>query len=95
MPAYAVFTREKLRDPAEMKEYGALAGAARAGHELKPLVVYGKFEVLEGPGIDGVVILEFPTMEAAKAWYDSPAYRAAREHRFKGADYRVVIVQGI
>jgi Domain of unknown function (DUF1330) len=31
----------------------------------------------------------------AKAWYNSPAYREAREHRFKGAEYRVVIVQGM
>jgi uncharacterized protein (DUF1330 family) len=41
-----------------------------------------------------VVILEFPTFEEAKAWYDSPAYRKVREHRYKGADYRAVIVQG-
>jgi uncharacterized protein (DUF1330 family) len=38
---------------------------------------------------------EFPTIEAAKAWYDGPAYREAREHRFKGAEYRAVIVQGV
>jgi uncharacterized protein (DUF1330 family) len=38
---------------------------------------------------------EFPTFEAAKAWYDSPAYREAREHRFKGANYRAFIVQGV
>jgi uncharacterized protein (DUF1330 family) len=34
-------------------------------------------------------------IEAAKAWYNSPAYREAREHRFKGAEYRAVIVQGV
>ena len=28
-------------------------------------------------------------------WYDSPAYREVREHRYKGADYRAVIVQGV
>ena len=39
-------------------------------------------------------LLEFPTFEEAKAWYDSPAYRKVREHRYKGADYRAVIVQG-
>jgi uncharacterized protein (DUF1330 family) len=42
-----------------------------------------------------MVILAFPTIEAAKAWYDSPAYREAGEHRFKGAEYRAVIVQGM
>ena len=58
-------------------------------------VAYGKGETLEGAPIDGAVILEFPTIEAAKAWYDSDAYRAAREHRFKGADYRAFITEGL
>ena len=52
-------------------------------------------EVLEGPEVEGVVILEFPSFDEAKAWYDSPAYREVREHRFRGADYRAVIVEGI
>ena len=31
----------------------------------------------------------------AKAWYDSPAYREAREHRFRGADYRAILFEGL
>jgi uncharacterized protein (DUF1330 family) len=58
-------------------------------------VLYGKYEVLEGAEVQGVVILEFPTVADAKAYYDSPAYREAREHRFKAADYRVLIVEGV
>ena len=47
------------------------------------------------PGlVGGVVILEFPTFDEPKVWYDSPAYREVREHRYKGADYRAVIVEG-
>ncbi len=42
-----------------------------------------------------MAILEFPTFEEAKTWYDSPAYREAREHRLKGADYHAVIVEGL
>lgn len=95
MTAYIVFTREKLRDPAAIKEYGKAAAGAREGHNVKTLAAYGKIEVKEGPEIAGVVILEFPTFEEAKAWYESPAYQAACEHRFKGADYRAVIVQGL
>ena len=94
MPAFIVFTRDKTRDPAELAIYTQKAGPASAGHAVKPLAVYGHHEVLEGDPVEGVVILEFPTFEEAKAWYDSPAYRDAREHRFKGADYRAVIVQG-
>jgi uncharacterized protein (DUF1330 family) len=95
MAAYIVFTREKLRDKAEFDTYSGMAGATMAGHTVKPHVVYGKCETLEGAPIEGAVIVEFPTVEEAKAWYDSPAYKAAREHRFKGADYRVFITEGL
>jgi uncharacterized protein (DUF1330 family) len=95
MSAYVVFTREKLRDQTEFETYSKMAGATMAGHEVKPHVVYGKCETLEGAPIEGAVIVEFPTMEAAKAWYDSPAYREARVHRFLGADYRAFITEGL
>ncbi len=57
------------------------------GHAIKKHALCGKFEVLEGAEVQGVVILEFPTVAEAKAYYESPAYREAREHRFKAADY--------
>jgi uncharacterized protein (DUF1330 family) len=95
VPAYMVFIRDKTNDAQEMQIYGQKAGPASAGHPIKPLAIYGKHEVVEGPAIEGAVIVEFPDMEAAKAWYDSPGYTEAREHRFKGADYRAFIVEGI
>jgi uncharacterized protein (DUF1330 family) len=95
MPAFAIFIRDKTLDPAELDTYGKMAGGTMAGHTMIPRAVYGKHEVLEGPDVEGVVILEFPTLEAAKAWYDSPAYTEAREHRFRGAEYRALIVEGI
>jgi uncharacterized protein (DUF1330 family) len=95
MAAYIVFTREKMRDKPSYDTYAGKSRATLAGHTVKPLAVYGKHETLEGAPIDGAVIMEFPTMEAAKAWYDGPAYAEARVDRFKGADYRVFIVEGI
>lgn len=95
MPALIVFTRESTKDPAELATYSQQARGALAGHPVTPRAAYGRHEVLEGAPVEGVVILEFPTFDEAKAWYDSPAYRAAREHQFKGADYRVVIVEGV
>jgi uncharacterized protein (DUF1330 family) len=95
MTAYIVFTREKLRNAEAFATYGSMAGSTLAGHQAKPLAFYGPCETLEGAPIEGAVVVEFPTIEAAKAWYDSPAYAEAREHRFKGADYRVFITQGL
>jgi len=95
MSAYIVFTREKMRNRDEYERYREKARPAAAGHSLKPLALYGRHEVLEGPPIEGAVILEFPTVEAARAYYDSPAYQDAVRHRFLAADYRVFIVDGV
>ncbi|WP_439814649.1 DUF1330 domain-containing protein [Zavarzinia sp. CC-PAN008] len=95
MSAYVVFIKDRVRDAEEFATYGKKAGASMAGHTVKPLSVYGKCETLEGPPIEGSVIVEFPSIEAAKAWYNSPAYTDARKHRFLGADYRVFITEGL
>jgi uncharacterized protein (DUF1330 family) len=39
-------------------------------------------------------MLEFPTVQEAKAWYCSPEYQAAAIHRKASAIYRVFIVEG-
>lgn len=92
-PAYVVFTREKTLDQAELETYWKKVAASLEGHPMKVLSGYGPYEVLEGDKTEGVVIAEFPSMEAAKAWYYSPAYQAAREHRLKGAVYRGILVE--
>ena len=92
--AYVVFIRERTRDAAELKTYSPKAAASLDGHPVTLLAAYGRQEVLEGPEAEGVVIVRFPSFTEAKAWYESPAYRAAREHRFKGADYRAILVEG-
>jgi uncharacterized protein (DUF1330 family) len=95
MSVYMVFTREKMLDPQEMATYSQLVPDTLVGHPLKILALYGAQENLEGPANEGTVILEFPSVAAAKAWYDGPAYREVREHRFKGANYRVTLVTGV
>ena len=95
MPVYGIFIRETTRDRSELEAYTPKAAASMTGHAMKVLAAYGRQEVLEGPEVEGVVVVEFPSMAEAKAWYDSPLYREAREHRFRGADYRAVLVEGV
>ena len=75
MVAYVVFTRERMRNREEYERYREKSRPVNAGHPLKPLALYGKYEVLEGPAMEGAVILEFPTVEAAKNYYHSPAIK--------------------
>jgi uncharacterized protein (DUF1330 family) len=95
MSAYMIFTRDKMLDPAEMDAYNKNVAATVTGHPGKVLAYYGAHQDLEGAPTEGTVILEFPTRDAALDWYNSPAYKTVREHRFKGATYRVTLVQGV
>lgn len=95
MAAYVIFIRNRITDQAAMDAYSKLAAGARGDHPIKPLAFYGRAEALEGDAVDGIVIIEFPDMASAHAWYDSPAYQEAKQHRLKGADYRVVLVEGL
>lgn len=95
MPAYVIFTREgAIRDASQMEQYGAKAQGAPPG-TMTPLAAYGAIHGLEGEAPDGAVVLQFPSVEEARSWYNHPAYQDAIPHRQKGADYRVFIVEGL
>ena len=95
MPAYMVFTRLRTRNPEEVKLYAEQAPKFLAGHTIKFLAQFGRFEVKEG-GVSRVLqILEFRSFAEAEAWYESPAYQNASQHRHKGEDYSAVIVEGV
>jgi uncharacterized protein (DUF1330 family) len=91
---YLIFT-EAVHDPAGLVEYGRAAAPAMAGRDFAVLVVADDHEVLEGEWTGTrTVILEFPSVEAARDWYRSPEYQAAIPIRQAAADCRGVIVAG-
>ena len=60
------------------------------------LVRGGEVEAIEGdPGIARFVILEFPSVEAAHRFYDSPEYQAILPHRLDNARSTLFIVNGV
>jgi len=95
MTAYLIQTRIETTDQAELDTYTALARPTLAGHPVSPLVAYGNQQTLEGEPSEGVVIFAFPSKDEALAWYQSPDYAAAREHRARGARYQVTLVDGL
>lgn len=96
MAAYVLFIREEpVRDAAEMAIYSQMNRTNPRDPNLLPLSVYGAVEALEGEAPDGLILLQFPTVEDAKAWYNSPGYQAALPHRKNGADYRALIIPGL
>ncbi len=83
-----------VTDPEAYKGYQALAPAAFAAHGAK-FLARGEGVVLEGPEAPRHVVIEFPTMEAARACYDSAEYQAARALRMGAAEVSVVLVPGV
>jgi uncharacterized protein (DUF1330 family) len=96
MPAYLIVIREEpLQNPAEYEEYQRVAAQNRGEFPLKVAAMLGPVEALEGPAPDAIVMLEFPTMDEAKAWYNSPGYQTALPHRLKAAKYRTFLFEGV
>ncbi|MEJ8570726.1 DUF1330 domain-containing protein [Microbaculum marinum] len=94
MTTFAVFVQASVTDPEALDRYSALTPAARGAHPLEPLAFYCPPEGLAGHPVDGIAILSYPTMEAAKAGYRAPRYRAALPHRLQGTTGQVHLVAG-
>ena len=95
MSAYIVVDCE-VTDPAKYDQYKQLAPAAIAQYGGRYLARGGTAAVLEGNWQPGrVVILEFPSLAAAKAFYDSPEYGAARAVRAGAATMNLVAIEGV
>ncbi len=94
MTAYLI-VRVDVTDPVQYEEYRKLSPAAITAGGGKFLVRGGDHETLEGEvETRRIVVAEFDTVEAAKAFYDSDLYRAARAVREGAADMQMVVVQG-
>jgi uncharacterized protein (DUF1330 family) len=61
MGAYVVFTRERTRNAAQMDQYRLRVPASFQQHPATIRAIHGRHEVLEGPAIEEIIILEFPT----------------------------------
>ena len=95
MPAYLIAICRNVRERQGLEDYWANVGPTFEGVGTKPLAVYTPFEVLESTGpVEGVVLIEFPSMEAAKRWYERPAYQAVKRHRQSAAEFELILVDG-
>lgn len=93
MPAYWI-AHVTVTDPDAYKGYQALAPAAFAAHGAR-FLARGPGDVLEGPEMARHVVIEFPTLAAARACYASAEYQAAKALRDGAATAHVVLVEGV
>jgi uncharacterized protein (DUF1330 family) len=85
----------EVTDPKAYEGYRELAGASIARHGGKFIVRGGKTETLEGGWAPKrIVVVEFPSVEAAKKFYNSEDYQAALKVRLAASRSKAILVEG-
>ncbi len=95
MSAY-IIANVTVTNPQQYEEYRRWSSAAMQAHQAEVCVRGGRVEVLEGDWTpERVVILKFPHVDAARAFYDSEEYLRARQARAGAALMRMVMIEGV
>ncbi len=95
MTAYVIVDIE-VTDPEGYKEYAKMAPETVNLYGGKYIARGGHNETLEGDWqAKRLVILEFPSVEQAKRWVNSPEYAPARKLRHQYAHSNMVVVEGV
>jgi uncharacterized protein (DUF1330 family) len=95
MPAYVV-ADVNVHDPENFEEYKKTVGPTIEEFGGKFLIRGGKLETLEGNWTPArLVVLEFPSMEKAKAWWNSPSYAGPKAIRLACAESTLLLAEGV
>ncbi len=95
MSAYVLVDMD-VTDPERYEDYKARAGPSVEQYGGKYIVRGGACEVLEGERVPNrVVVLEFPDAAAARRWYTSSEYSAAKAVRAEAAAGSLILVEGV
>ena len=93
-PAYYISEFE-LTDAEGIRPYSAAVESTFAPFGGRYAARGGKVVSLEGEPSKRVIMIVFPSLEQAQAWYDSPRYREIMPTRHRSAKSRVFIMEGI
>ena len=96
MPAYCLFDNVEVTDPDALGEYAAQALATIHAYSGRYLVIGGDVELKEGASmVQYPVLIEFPTLDAANAWYDSPEYAPLKRLRHGAGRFNAIFMAGL
>jgi len=96
--AFVAVERTATTGPESLQEeYGRLARDVLPKYGARYLARSQRNVLLEGDGDTPccMAILQFPSMEAARRWFDSPENREAAKVRQSGAKFRIVAIEGL
>ncbi len=94
MATYAI-VRVDVHDDKMYARYASRAGAAVESYGGEFLARGGKCEHMEGEGRARNVIIRFPDMETARAFYNSDAYQEALSYGLPASTRDYTFVEGV
>ncbi len=95
MTAYAVAHLRRVNVGPEIVEYIARIDATLEPYDGRFLIHGGPVDCLDGAWSGDLVVIEFPNLEDAHAWYASPEYQAILRLRTDNSDGDAFIVHGL
>jgi uncharacterized protein (DUF1330 family) len=95
MAAYVIADID-VQDPVRYADYRKMVPASIEAYGGRFLARGGKVESLEGPWEPKrTVIVEFPSVERAKAWWDSDEYAPAKALRRAASQGSLILLEGL
>lgn len=94
MPKAYWVVRVDVMNPSEYQKYVAANAEPLARHGGRFLVRGGHFECMEGGSRARNIVLEFPSLEAAKACYADPGYQRIKSLREGAAVSDLIVIEG-
>ncbi|MFF5205959.1 DUF1330 domain-containing protein [Streptosporangium sp. NPDC000396] len=95
MPAYAVAHLHRTNLVPEVVEYLERIQATMDPFSGRFIVHGGPMEVREGTWPGALVVLEFPDMTRARAWYESAAYQEILALRTRNIEGDLILIEGV
>lgn len=96
MPAYAIANLQQATPHPEIAEYIERITATFEPYGGR-FLVHGptRHEVKEGSWSGNIVVIGFPGIDEARAWWDSPAYQEIAPLRSRHIKGDIVLVEGV
>jgi uncharacterized protein (DUF1330 family) len=97
-PAFVIVERTATTgDESIQQQYATLARDILPKYGARYLARSQHNTLLEGDGAAPccMAILQFPSMEAVRRWYDSPENQSAAKVRQSGAKFRIIAIEGL
>ncbi len=95
MPKGYLIAHIRVHDKEAFEEFKQLSGAAIKAHNGRVLARNPSPDHREGAAQGLAIVIEFDSLQAAQAFYDSEAYSQARAVREKISETDLVLVEGL